>query len=269
MIITTPSTNHLNLKQTKAVFSDFNDGERRLKIGKTKNPIIVASFYQPDRNLIDLLLLLNAVKKTKHLIISYFGYARQDKPLPGEPNSAQVTADAIKTNKITKISIVEMHTKRIKNFRFKNISTIPVFLPYLKKLKNTVVVAPDKGAKEQAQVLARKLKTRLIFLEKQRPKPGKAIIKQKKIHVKGKTAVIFDDMIDTGTTIMKTAKLLRKNGASKIIVCAAHGLFSKNAMKGLITSPINQIFVTNTIPIKQKIKKIKVISIEPLLKKYL
>jgi len=267
-MITTPSCTHLKLKTEKVLFSEFNDGERYVK-AKVKNPTVIASFYQPDRNLIDLLLLLNAVKKTKHLLIPYFGYARQDKPKPGEANNAQAVAELIKTNNIAKISVVEMHTKRIKNFKFKNISSIPLFLPSLKKLKNTVVIAPDKGAHERAKKLAAQLKIKTILLKKIRKRPGQVDIKEKKVNLQNKTAIIFDDMIDTGTTIMKTAAIVKKNNAEKIIVCAAHGLFSKNAIKKLEKSPIDQIFVSNSIPIKNKSRKIKVIPIEPLLKKYI
>jgi len=268
MIITAPSAKHLKIKSGEVIFSEFSNKERYIKV-KAKNPVIVASFYQPDRNLIDLLFLLNAVKKTKHLLIPYFGYARQDKPKPGESNAAQLVADMIKLNTIQKISIVEMHTKRIKKFKFNNISTIPLFLPYLKKLKNKIVVAPDKGGRERAKQLAKKLRTKVVFLQKSRPKLGEVIVRQKKINLQGKTAIIFDDMIDTGATIVQTAKILKKNKASSIIVCAAHGLFSKNAIKELNKSPIDRIFVSNTVPIKKKSKKIKVISIESLLKKHL
>ena len=100
MIVSTPSAKHLKLGQARVVFSEFNDGERYVKVvDKQKKPIVIAGLYQPDRNIIDLLLVLNALEKVHHLIITYFGYARQDKPLPGEPNSVQVLANLIKTCK--------------------------------------------------------------------------------------------------------------------------------------------------------------------------
>ncbi len=258
----------------------FSDDELYVRpIDKIRGKVawVIGSTMPPTDNLLKLLILLNALKingaKKINLIIPYFGYARQDHlDQPGAPLTAKLMADLVATAGASRIIAVDLHSQKVANF-FKipliHLSAIPIFAEYFKKMKNLVVISPDKGGKKRAIRLARLLHAPAVPLSKIRPRPNVVtkIIFPPDVKVKNKNAVIVDDLIDTASTIYETAKILKKHGARNIYVCATHGVFSGPAISRIKKSPIKQVIVTDTYPVpsQKRVRKIKIISIAQLL----
>lgn len=262
----------------------FSDGECRVRIEENivgVNVWIIQSLCPPvDENLIELCLLGDTLKKNGaakiFTAIPYLGYARQDKVhRKGECLSAQFVAKILGEAGFEKMVTLDAHSQNVLNF-YKipaiNVSAIPAFVPKVKGDKNLMVMAPDEGAIKRARELAKLIGAEVGHLEKERDLiTGK--IKVKKIYgdVSGKTVVIVDDMISTGGTLVLAGEVLKKAGASKIIVCATHPLLVKEAIGILKKSPLEKIIVTDTIPVTQEkqFKKLEIVSIAPILAKVL
>ena len=270
MIITTRSTNHLKIKSIPVVIKQFKDGELYVKVPesvKNRKVVVVSSFPPPAENFLELVFLLDALHRQHskvHLIITYFGYSRQDHPLPGEAGSAEVVAGILRKY-ADKVSIFDCHSERLYRFLpYRNVIPIELFLPLIPK--DVVIVAPDKGAVQRARAWQKRLHAGIAHLEKSRPSHDVAEIVTIKGDVKGKTALIVDDMIATGGTIIEAAKLLKKSGAKDVFVAATHGIFAGDAFRNLEKSPIKKIFVTDSL-LQRKHRLVKVVSIEGLLKR--
>ncbi len=268
--VITSSTNHLKLKHISVVIKKFKDGELYVKVPesvKNKKVVVVSSFPPPAENFLELVFVLDALKRLNckvHLVITYFGYARQDRVnIAGEACSAEFVARVLKRY-ADKVSIFDCHSERINRFiSYHNIIPIDLFLPFVPK-KNLVVVAPDKGAVGRAKAWQRKLHAGIAHLEKSRPAHDVVEIATIKGDVRGRTALIIDDMIATGGTIIEAAKLLKKSGAKDIFVAATHGIFAGDALERLSKAPIKKIFVTDSLS-QRKHKLLKVISIKRVL----
>jgi ribose-phosphate pyrophosphokinase len=269
----------------------FPDGEIKIRLPKIsdKKVAVIQSTAPPvNDNLVELLLILDALKRTnaKEIIavIPYFGYARQDKIFQkGESLSATLVAKLIETAGATKIITIDIHSERIKNF-FKipviNITSAKVLnAKVLKFTKNPlerkkcdkkcdIVVAPDFGALKRAKGVAEILKTEIAWIEKKRSlKTGKIEIANLKGDVKNKNCLIIDDIISSGITLIKAAQFLKEKGAKKVYAYATHPVFSQNAPKILQNSPFESIIVSNSIeiPKEKQFKKLKIISIAKVL----
>jgi len=226
----------------------------------------------------ELFLMINAVKlsfATKiHVIIPHFGYARQDKVhIPREPISAKVMADLLVTAGADHVITFELHSAQNQAFfdvPVDNINVHRLFADYFrkKKFKNITVISPDAGGAKNAKKLADDLGAPIAILHKSRPAHNKASITHVVGNVKGKTCIIYDDMIDTAGTVANAREALIKNGAKKdIYLAATHPIFSGPAKKRLVKAGFKEVVVTNTIPIPEnkKFKGLKQISIAPLL----
>jgi len=264
-MITTTSVKHLHLKSTQIAVKHFKDGELYVKVPKLKGKVaVIASLHPPAENILELLFVLDALKRQNadiHLIITYFGYTRQDRiNLPGEAVSTKVIADMLKGVKITAFDV----HGRLSNFlQFNNIIPVKQFLPFISK--NIVIVAPDEGAVQHAKYWQKCLNAPVVFLKKSRPSHDVSEITSIKGNVKGRNVLIVDDLISTGGTVIKAAEFLKKSGAKDIFVAATHGVFAGDALKRLEKSPIKKIFVTDSLP-QRKHRLLKVVSIKGLLK---
>jgi ribose-phosphate pyrophosphokinase len=263
----------------------FSNGEIYLQI---KNKIqgqavyVLGSTYLPHDNLIEFLILINALKengaKKITAIIPYFSYARQDKiNQPGAPITAKLIANLFKKSGINQFVTIDIHSKKNQKFlgpNLTNLDALNIFADYIKKninLNDTIIVAPDNGAKPRAQKLAQLLNDLpVLVLQKIRPKQNVAKILEFQKNISGKNIIITDDMIDTAGTITAACQELKEHKVKNIHIFATHGILSGPAIKKIKKARIKQVIITDTYPIPKikQIKKIKILPIAPLLIKY-
>lgn len=260
----------------------FADSECRVRIKEDvsdKDVFIIQSLSAPvDENLMELLLLGDAIKRGEArktiAVLPYHGYARQDRVhRDGECLSSQVVAKLIESVGFDKLITVELHSDTSLGF-FKipviHLSGLSVFEPELLKLKDDlVVISPDAGAAKRAQKFAEDLDVPLAYIEKKRDlNQLHKIISMKVVgDVKGKIAVVVDDVIVTGGTLVNAAYLLKENGAKEVIAVATHADFVGGADKILKDSPFGEIWVTDTIPVPDNLrfKKLRIFPIASIL----
>lgn len=242
------------------------------------NVFIVQSNSLPvNDHIIELALIADALRRSgAHMItavIPYFGYSRKEKQSRvGEPISAKVVADLIVTTGINKVVCLDLHADAIVGFfnvPVIYLSALDVLAARLKKEKisSPLVVAPDVGGVKRARNFATILNAPLAVIEKHRSTDtrDKMEVLSMSGEVMGDTAIIIDDVISTGGTIIRSAEALKAKGVKKIYVCATHGVFAGNAYEKIEASPINKMFVTDSIPMHKKSSKIEVVSVSNLL----
>ncbi|MFH1713090.1 MAG: ribose-phosphate pyrophosphokinase [Candidatus Jacksonbacteria bacterium] len=239
--------------------------------------ILQTSTQNVNEELLEVCLLSDALRRHKAkeiiLIMPNFGYARQDRLAEaGEPISAKVAADILVCAGINHIITFDLHSDQIEGFfdvPVDNIKCYSLFADYFKKirLQNPVVVAPDAGAAKIAQRLANLLNCQIAILHKTRPEHHQVEHTHLVDDVKGKTAILFDDMIDTAGTICTAAeKLLKQQGAGQVYIAATHGIFSGPAKERLASIKCEEIVVTDTLPIDEKqFPNLKILSVVELL----
>lgn len=259
----------------------FADGERDIWVKddiNNSNVFILQSNSSPvNDNIIELSLIADALRRTgAHKItavIPYFGYSRKEKQnRVGEPISAKVIADLIIASGINKVVCLDLHADAIVGFfdvPVIYLSALETLAERLKKerLINPVVVAPDVGGVKRARNFATLLSAPLAVIEKHRYTHIRDQMEVLSIsgEMSEDTAVIIDDIISTGETIIESANTLKEKGVKQIIVCATHGVFAGNAIKNLQKSPVDKIFITDSIKNKIKSKKIETVSISGLI----
>lgn len=224
----------------------------------------------PDANsLLELLMAADLLKRKGaevQLVILHFAYARQDKPDEREPFTAKIVCRVLQTAGFEKIHIIDAHNVELRRFLgFENVIPIDLFRKALARVRNPVIVAPDRGGVERAKALARLMNAEAAFIQKERLGPGKVRSFNLEGDVKGHHAIIIDDMIDTGGTMIAAAKLLKACGARDVYVVATHGVFSADAITRLQSSPIKDVVVTNTLAPTGRFSKVKVVKIEPVI----
>jgi ribose-phosphate pyrophosphokinase len=272
---------YLNIPLSDAIVSRFSDGEVRVQINESmrgEDVFVIQSLCPPiNESIMELLLILDAIKRASAgritAVIPYYAYARQDrKDKPRVPISARLLADLITVAGAQRVVVVDLHSPQIQGFfniPVDNLHALGVLYDYLKDKvdsSNTVVVSPDAGGVERARLLANKIGCPIAIIYKRRPEPNVAEVLDIIGDVKGKRAIIVDDIIDTAGTVCAASELLLSKGASRVDVVATHGLLSGPAVERLRKSPIEEVVVTNTIPVEHKnLEKLKVVSIAPLL----
>lgn len=254
----------------------FSNGEIYLRVAEKvagQKVFAVGATTAPADNLVEFLLLLNALKTAGGrqiiAIIPFFGYGRADHLVKsGEALSAKLMVDLLECAGVDKIITVDLHSPRVVKFistPLIHLSAKDVLVKAIaaKKLTNLVSVAPDHGALVLAKYVAKRLKCSTAWMEKVRPRHNVASLGALHGDVKGKIAILVDDMIDTAGTIIEAAKRLKEAGVKKIIIAATHAVFSGPAINRLNEAPIERVFVTDTIPLppKKKIKKLCIISV--------
>jgi ribose-phosphate pyrophosphokinase len=260
----------------------FSDGEIQVEIGENvrgKDVFVIQSTCAPvNDHLVELLLMLDAFKRSSakriSAVIPYFGYARQDKKVaPRVPISAKLMANIITVAGADRVITMDLHAGQIQGFfdiPVDNLFAAPVLLEYIKRalVNDTVVVSPDAGGVERARAFAKRLRAQLAIIDKRREAPNKAEAMHVVGDVKGKIAVILDDMVDTAGTLTEAAAALLEHGAVEVHACCAHAVLSGPAVDRLQKSGIKTLVVTDTIPLTEKAgacEKIRVLSVAALL----
>ncbi|MBM3205340.1 ribose-phosphate pyrophosphokinase [Candidatus Shapirobacteria bacterium] len=265
--------------ETKA----FVDGEiyvRILKNIRGDDVFVVQSLCSPvNEHLMELLIIIDALRRASadkiNVVCPYLAYSRQDrKAASREPITAKLLANLLTKAGASRILTVDLHTDQIQGFYdipVDHIVGYPRFADYLlrKKHKKMVVVAPDIGGVKRGRKMAGLMRVPLAIIDKRRSNHNQSEVINIIGEVKGQTAVIVDDIIDTAGTITQAAQVLKQKGAADVILCATHGLLSGEACQRLQNSPASQVLLLDTVPLpkEKKISKIKVITLAPLLTK--
>ncbi len=275
--------NYLDIELGRAVIGTFADGE--IKFQSKENvrgaDIFIVQSLTRDINfhLMELLLMADAFKRASAAritaVIPYYAYARQDrKDRPRVPISAKLVADLLETAGFSRVLTMDLHADQIQGFfniPVDNLMVLPVFIKHFIEigLKNSdvVIVSPDAGGVERARIFSKHLGTGLAIADKRRPKDNVAEIMHIIGDVKDKDAIIVDDIVDTAGTMTKTVEALRKNGAKSIYAACTHGILSGMAIERINNSLLDNLFISDTIPVfngKDKSDKIKVLSVYQL-----
>jgi len=227
----------------------------------------------------ELLVMLDAFKRGSAgrivAVLPYYGYARQDKKAKGrEPLSAKLVADLISQAGADRVLAVDLHSDQIQGFfdiPVDHLYATPVFLDYYRhrNLDDYVVVSPDLGRANRVRGFARRLSKDLpvAIVEKRRTGPNQSLVLNVIGDVKGKTALIYDDMLDTGGTMVEAAQAILEQGAKEVFACIVHPLLSRNASQRIVESCIKELVVTDTIALapEKKSDKLKILSVAGLL----
>lgn len=247
------------------LIKNFSDGEIYVQIQESirgDDVFIIQPICDPvNNNLMELLIMIDAFKrasaKSITAVIPYYAYARQDRKTAGrEAITAKLVADLLQTAGADRILAMDLHTGQVQGFfniLVDHIYATPILIKYLKQknfASDVVAVSPDAGGVERTRYFAKKLNCPIAIVDKRRQAHNVAEVENLIGDVKGKTAILFDDMIDTAGTITEAAKLLIKEGATEVYVCAAHPILSGPAMERLQNSPVKEVIVTDTIPLK-------------------
>lgn len=273
----------LNIKPTPVLLDTFSDGESRVEIQdnvRGDDIYVIQSTCSPvNDNLMQLVLLLDALKRASAkrvtAVLPYYGYARQDRKVsPRAPISAKVVADILCVAGMNRLITIDVHAGQIQGFfnvPVDNLFAAPVALEHLREVEGEVIiVSPDAGGVERARAYAKRMNVGLAIIDKRRDKPNEATAMHVIGDVSGKVAIVVDDMIDTAGTVAAASEVLLEHGATEVYVCATHAVLSGPAMQRLETSHFKKIFLSNTIPLEEKMRqcpKIKVFPISDLLAK--
>lgn len=271
----------LGITPGKITRTKFKNGEIYIKFDESvrgADVFVVQTCCDPiNDNIMELLIMIDALKRASagmiNAVIPHYGYARQDKKAEGrEPITAKLFANLLSIAGMNRAILADLHSATIQGFfdvPVDHVTAIPIIAKYFneKDIKNGVVVSPDVGGVKRASIFAKRLHFPLAILDKRRPGPNMAEIEHIVGDVEGKEAILFDDMIDTGGTLFKAIDMLFRHNAKKVYVGATHPIFSGNIIEKLKDSRVEELVVVNTIPIRKKCDKIKVLSIAPLLAK--
>ena len=272
---------HLGRSLGNAVVRTFSDGEINVEIHESvrgMDVFVIQSICCPvNDNLMELLILIDALKRASAeritAVLPYYGYARQDrKVLPRAPISAKLVADLITTAGASRVLTVDLHAGQIQGFfniPVDHLFAAPVLLEYLRKLRNElVIISPDAGGVERARAFAKRLNASLAIIDKRREAPNVSQVMNIIGDVQGLTAILLDDIVDTGGTLVRAANALMEKGAKEVFACCTHPVLSGQAVEILSQSPIKEMVVTDSIPLKEKAKKsptFKVLSLSGIL----
>ena len=271
----------LGIQLGSADVNTFSDGEIQIKINdnvRGADTFVVQPTSPPvDRNLMELLIMVDALKRASAdkitAVIPYYGYARQDrKSQPRVPITAKLVANLITISGVNRVLVMDLHAGQIQGFfdiPVDNLFAAPVIIDYVRKMKlsDLVFVSPDTGGAERVRAFAKRLDATMAIIDKRRPGPNIAEVHHVVGNVHNKNAILLDDMIDTGGSIVKAAEVLMHKGAKTVYAVCTHAVFSGEAISKLEKSQIKKVIVTNTISLARgrKSKKVTVLSIAPLL----
>ena len=236
----------------------------------TSNPV--------DQHLMELLVMIDAFRRSSAAritaVVPYYGYARQDrKDKPRVPISAKLVANLLSAAGTNRVLTMDLHKAQIQGFfdiPVDHLFAAPVIIDYCSRMRypNLTMVSPDAGGAERARAYAKRLDAELAIVDKRRTEDGTAEVMNVIGDVRGRTCILQDDIIDTAGTIQKAATALKESGAERVLACAVHGVLSGPALDRIEKAPLDQLIVTNSIPLNeagQKCKKIVVLSVARLL----
>jgi ribose-phosphate pyrophosphokinase len=272
----------LEVPRGRAEHGHFSDGETRYQILENvrgADVFVVQPCSSPvNHHLMQLLLMIDAFKRASAwritAVIPYYPYARQDrKDRPRVAISAKLVADLLETAGASRVLSLDLHAPQIQgyfNIPVDHLYGAPVMVDYFlkKNLGQVTVVSPDAGGVERARLFAKRMDAPLAIVDKRRIDVNVAEVMNLIGDVKGRAALVIDDIIDTAGTLVKTAEALLKNGATRVFAASTHAVLSGPAVERLTSAPIDEVLVTDSVPLSPeaaKLSKIKVLSVAPLL----
>lgn len=255
----------------------FSDGEFQVSFEESirgRRIFIIGSTFPPSDNLMEMLLMIDAAKRAsaRHItaVIPYFGWARQDrKDKPRVPIAAKLVANLLQAAGATRIITMDLHADQIQGFFEKPVDHLyasTVFLPYIKSLglDDLTIASPDMGGSKRAYAYSRFLQSEVVICYKQRKKAN--VIDHMELigSVEGRNVILVDDMIDTAGTLTVAADLMIERGAKSVRAICTHPVLSGKAYERIESSKLEELIITDTIPLKKDLSKIKVVSCAPL-----
>jgi ribose-phosphate pyrophosphokinase len=267
----------------RAQVTRFSDGEVYIELGENVrgvNCFVVQPTCSPvNDNLLELLIMIDALKRASAgsivAVMPYFGYARQDRKVkPRSPISAKLVADILTSAGADRVVAVDLHAGQIQGFfniPVDHLFAMPVMIDYFRqhpRVGQPIVVSPDAGGVERARAYSKRLGAMLAIIDKRRPAPNESEVMNIIGDVRGKDAIIVDDMIDTAGTLTQAARAIMEAGARTVSACATHGVLSGAAIERIQNSPLSEVIVTDTIPLQAEARaceKIKQLSVARVL----
>ncbi len=273
---------HLSVGLSSAKVHTFSDGEIQVEISdnvRGRDVFLIQSTCAPTNNhLMEMLVMVDALKRASaariNAVVPYFGYARQDRKVaPRAPITAKLVADLISVAGVDRLLTIDLHAGQIQGFfdiPVDHLYAAPVMLDEIrnKNLKNLVIVSPDAGGTERARAFAKRLDAGLAIIDKRRSGPNVSEVMHIIGDVKGKNCFIVDDMIDTAGTLCTAANALSNAGAVSVSACATHGVLSGPALERITNSQLQEVVVTNTIPMQTRFEgcaQLRTLSVSKLL----
>ncbi|NLN87154.1 MAG: ribose-phosphate pyrophosphokinase [Syntrophomonadaceae bacterium] len=271
---------YLGMSLAKATVAHFSDGEVSVEIGESVRGVdtfVVQPTCTPgNENLMELLIMIDAFRRASagriNAVIPYFGYGRQDrKNRARDPITAKLVSNLIVEAGAHRVVTVDLHAAQIQGFfdipvdHLPGVATLADHINRKDLSDNPVVVSPDVGGVTRARNLAAKLGAPLAIIDKRRPAHNVSEIMNVIGEVEGKSVILIDDIIDTAGTVCNAADVMMDKGAKEVLVCCTHPVFSGPAMDRLAKAPIEEIIVTNTIPLRERLPNLTVLSIAPLI----
>ncbi len=272
---------YLRMPIADADVDRFSDGEVFVQINENvrgADVFLIQPTCPPvNDNLMELLVMIDALKRASAgritAVLPYYGYGRQDrKAQPRVPITAKLVADLLTAAGVDRVMALDLHAGQIQGFfniPVDHLFATPVIIDYLgkKDLQDPVIVSPDAGGVERARAIAKRLKAGLAIIDKRRDSPSVAVFMHLIGDVKGKDVVIIDDMIDTAGTLIQAVEALHREGARRIIACGVHPVLSGPAVDRIRTSCLEEVVVTNSIPVPdaKRAARVTVLSVAPLL----
>jgi ribose-phosphate pyrophosphokinase len=268
---------HYGAELGKVRKNKFSDGEFQVSFEESirgRRIFLVGSTIPPHDNLMEMLLMIDAAKRAsaRHItaVMPYFGWARQDrKDKPRVPIAAKMVAKILQAAGATRIMTMDLHADQIQGFfeiPVDHLYASTILLPYIEKLNlsDITIASPDMGGSKRAYAYSKFLKSEVVICYKQRKKAN--IISHMELigNVENRNVIIVDDMVDTAGTLTKSADLMMEKGALSVRAITTHAILSGDAYKRIEESSLEELIVTDTIPLKQTSSKIKVVSCAPL-----
>jgi ribose-phosphate pyrophosphokinase len=272
---------YLHVPLSDAEVTRFSDGEIYVQVNENvrgADVFLVQPTCPPvNDTLMELLIMVDAMRRASArritAVLPYYGYARQDRKVqPRVPISARLVADLLEAAGIDRLLALDLHAGQIQGFfnvPVDHLFAAPVIIDYLgkKDLRDPVIVSPDAGGVERARAIAKRLSASLAIIDKRREGPGSAMAMHLIGDVRGKDAVVIDDMIDTAGTLIQAVTALEREGARRILACGVHAVLSGPAVERIGKSPLEEVVVTNSVPVssEKRAARVTVLSVAPLL----
>lgn len=264
----------LKIKLGKIDIKKFSDNETYVNVQENvrgKNCYVLQSGSNPaNENLMELLIIIDALKRssagTINAVIPYFGYARQDKKAaPRVPITARLVADMLEVAGVQRVITLDLHAAQIQGFfniPVDHLTGSTLFVEYIKSknLKNPIIASPDVGGVARARTYAQSLGYDLVIVDKKREKANVSEVMNIIGDVEGRDVIILDDMVDTAGTLTKAADVLKSKGATSVMACCTHGVLSGPAYERISASALDELVITDTIPLRAPHDKITVLT---------
>ena len=273
---------YIGIPRSSAEVRRFSDGEIFVELGENvrgRDIYLIQPTCPPvNDHLMELVIMVDAMRRASArritAVLPYYGYARQDRKVaPRVPITAKVVAEMLMVVGVRRVLTMDLHAGQIQGFfniPVDNLYAAPVLLDYIGKTfqNHVVMVSPDAGGVERTRAFAKRLNADLAIVDKRRARANECEAMNVIGDVKGKIAILLDDMVDTAGTLCSAAKVLMESGATEVHACCSHGVLSGPAIDRLEKSQIKSLVITNSIPLGERAKacgKIKILSVSPLL----